>query len=218
MAIPREVKARRGDWILDKWHALLKFIDRTNKIVRGAGVRVQYLPSGGVYIYADDNFNPWAHPFKVSLAGNEARVLSGTVNGTVPAIKTKEGKLIRLDGTIAGDEDVLLDAPVLKVKPAQGARSYIALKILFTEEPVDFDPENIEAVQIVHTEKVPKLFVQGGAVINDDNSTLYPIAAVYWKDKRVRRVFQITHFNLNHRFVQGSQESGKPSRHLFWSA
>ena len=212
MAIPREIRARRGDWILPKWLALLRFIDSTSKIVRGAGVRLQYLPSGGVYIYADDNFNPWESPFKVRVTGTEAVVREGTVNGVVPAIGD-----VRLDGTTKDGE--LTESPKLEIEHLGGTRSYIALKALFTEEPVAFDPEDPLALQIVHVAEVPELFVQGGSVVSDDNSTLYPLAVVAWKeDGTIRRSFQIVHHNLNHRFVRGSANTGKPSRHLFWSA
>jgi hypothetical protein len=212
MAIPREIRARRGDWILPRWLALLRFIDRTSKIVRGAGVRVQYLPSGGIHIFADDNFNPWTSPFKVRVTGTEATVREGTVNGVVPAIGD-----IRLDGTDA--DGAFVEEPKLEVEHLGGSRSFIALKLTFTEEPVEFDAADPQAAQIVHVEEVHPLFTQGGAVINDDNSTLYPLASIAWKDDgTVRRSFQIVHHNLNHRFVRGSASLGKPSRHLFWSA
>jgi len=212
MAIPRELRARRGDWILPKWVALLRFIDRTSKIVTGAGVRLQYLPSGGVHVYAEDNFNPWESPFKVRLTATEARVRVGTINGVIPAIGE-----IRLDGTDEAGE--VGDVPQLRIESLGTLRSYIALKLTFTEDPVEFSPDDPLAAQIVHVAELPELFVQGGSVINDSNSTLYPLALVSWKkDGTIRRSFQITHHNLNHKFVRGSGSSGKPSRHIFWSA
>lgn len=212
MAIPREIRARRGDWILPKWLALLRFIERTSKIVCGAGVRVQYLPSGGVHIFADDNSTPWEHPFKVRVTGAEATVRPGTINGVFPAIGE-----IRIDGTDAKGEQA--ETPKLRLEPLGGTRTYIALKLSLKEDPVEFDPSDIGSAQIVHIEKLPALFTQGGAVINADNSTLYPLAMLAWGDDgTVRRAFQITHHNLNHRFVLGSAAAGKPSRHLFWPA
>lgn len=211
--IPREIKAKRGDWILPKWIALLNFIKRTNKIIRGDGVRIQYLPSGGVYIYADDNFNPWAHPFKVRLSSSEMTISEGTINGVIPAIED-----VRLDGSKADSEE-LEQPPKLQIKNPESRRSYIALKLTFSEDPVEFSADDPKAAQIVHVPEIPKLFVQGGAVVNDDNTTLYPLASIYWTEGgNIRRVFQITHHNLNHRFVRGGALSGKPSRHLFWAA
>lgn len=214
MAIPRELRARKGDLILPKWLALLLFIEKTNRVIRGKGVRVQSLPSGGLIVSAEDNFNPWESPFKVRVAGASVTVREGLVNGIMPAIGEN-----RLDGS-KGDGEAEAK-PRLEIEHPGEPRSFIALKMLFGEKPVAFDPEDPLALQIVHIpeSRLAPLFSQGGAVINEDNSTLYPLALLKWGEgKTASRAFQITHHNLNHRFVAGSAQEGKPSRHLFWAA
>lgn len=212
--IPRELRARRGEMILPKWLALLNFIGKTNRVVKGRGVRVQTLPSGGIYIYAEDNFNPWDSPLKVRVSAGFARVRPGFVNGVMPAIGD-----VRLDGTLA--DGTAGEVPKLEIEEPGEPRSYIAIKLTLSEKPVDFDIADPLALQIAHVpaSKFPPLFTQGGAIIEDDNTTLYPLAMVTWTDKgALKRVYQITHHNLNHRFAQGDATAGKPSRHFFWAA
>ena len=172
------------------------------------------MPSGGLYVSAEDNFNPWESPFKVRVTGKSATIREGLVNGVMPAI----GK-IRLDGSQADGASGA--APKLEIEDPKEPRSFIAIKMLLSEDPVDFDVNDPLSLQIVHipASELSPLFSQGGAVINDDNSTVYPLASLAWTENgTVRRAFQITHHNLNHRFVRGSAQTGKPSRHLFWAA
>lgn len=215
MAIPRELRARKGDLILPKWLALLLFIEKTNRVIRGRGVRVQSLPSGGLIISAEDNFNPWESPFKVRVSGKFVTVREGLVNGVMPAIGE-----IRLDGSKGEGEAEA--KPKLEIENPGQARSFIAIKMLFGGDLAAFDPEDPLALQIVHIPEsaLSPLFSQGGAVVNGDNSTLYPLALLKWSEESevASHVFQITHHNLNHRFVAGSPREGKPSRHLFWAA
>lgn len=212
MAIPLELIARKGDLILPKWNAFLDFLDRTVRVVRGEGVRMRHLPSGGLYIYADDNFNPWACPFKVSAGTDGARVREGTLNGLVPRIAG-----VPINGV--DDEGNRVEVPLVELTPKAGGKSYVALRLVFKEEPVEVDPADPEALTIVEVAELPELFTQGGSVVSDDNSTLYPLAVIYWNDDGdIERVFQITHHNLTHRFVNGSAQAGTPSRHLFWAS
>ena len=139
--IPRELRARRGEMILPKWLALLNFIGKTNRVVKGRGVRVQTLPSGGIYIFAEDNFNPWDSPLKVRVSAGFARVRPGFVNGVMPAIGD-----VRLDGTLADGKAG--EAPKLEIEEPGEPRSYIAIKMTLSEKPVDFDIADPLALQI----------------------------------------------------------------------
>lgn len=209
MALPIELQAKRGDWILPYWRALLAYIERTAKIERGPGVRFNNLPGGGIYIYADDNFNPWSSPFKVTVTGTRARIREGAVNAVTPTLGG-----VRINGLDESGESVAV--PSLELEPpGNGRRSFIALRLSLSTP--DIPEDDLEAATIVHIEERPNLFTQGGSAF-EDGVALYPLAALYWKGKSVSRSFQIVHHNLGHRFVEGSGASGKPSRHLFWAA
>lgn len=210
MAIPRELRARRGDFVLPYWRLLLDYIDRTNKVITGEGVRVSYLPSGGLSVYAEDNYNPWNSPFKVSAGSGTVVVREGTINGIAPSI---DG--VRISGI--DDEGKAVDVPALKTVHLGGARSYVALKITLSEDAVEIDANNADALAVSHIAELPDLFTQGGTV-SEGGVAFYPIAALYWTPNgKIRRAFQITHHNLGHRHVEGNLEKGLPSRQLFWA-
>lgn len=209
--IPPELVAKKGDWVKSKWIELLKWIDKTNRVIAGAGVRVQNMPSGGLYISADPSSSVWASPFEASIVSvgktHRLRVSPGAVNGVIPTI---EG--VRINGI--DDKGATVRVPQLEVLPPSGNRSNVYLRLAMGPDFMAFDPDDPRAATIVHGEPI-KEDSEGGAIIRD-GAVLYALSAIYWRDGKVVRTFQIVHHNLNHRYVQAMD--GRPSRHLFWAA
>lgn len=140
----------------------------------------------GTYIVAEPLFTSWDHPFKVTVSDGQARVLPGTLNSEMPL----------LGGKALDAEPV----PALRLTggPNGDLRSWLCL---------DVEVEENERATITHTRELEHKHVGR-----------HPLAMLVWNPDRatVRRVHQITHFNLQHRLVKGA--SGRPDRHFFWPA
>ena len=91
--------------------------------------------------------------------------------------------------------------------PNRDLRSWICLDVQVDNKTGAIDPENPKAVIITHSRE-PESRELGR----------HPLAMLIWNPDRttIRRAHQITHFNLQHRFIKA--QAGKPSRHLFWPA
>jgi hypothetical protein len=189
----RDLHVRKGDPVLPAWNKLLEWAKQF-RLFAGRGVRLTRTPNG-TFIVAEQRGTPWDHPFKVMVSATEATVLLGTLNNVVPVIAGK-----RLDEE---------SAPMLKLLggPNRDMRSWICLDVRVDAKTGAIDRENPKAVIITHAREPESLELGRHA-----------LAMLIWNPDRatIRRAHQITHFNLQHRFIKA--QAGKPSRHLFWPA
>jgi hypothetical protein len=191
----RKLRVRPGEPVLPAWNRLLEWAKQF-RLVAGPGVRLQRTPQG-TYVVADLRSRPWHHPFKVTLADQEARVAFGTVENVVP----------RIGGRLLDEEP----APSLRLHggPDPDGRSWVAVavKVKVSGESGRIDAEDKEAVEIVHVRALRPA---------DPATGLHPLAMLVWDGSgSVVRVRQITHFNLGHLRIKGDGEA--PGRHLFWA-
>lgn len=209
-SVPKEIVARKGDFVLQKWAALLKFIANTG-IVTGPGVRVTQGPNG-TYVDADASFRPWNHPFKVSTDGTTARVRNGLVNGLSPFIGD-----VRISGFDKNGREA--EVPEIEITNGESAITYIAIVAIMPEGGRSIEiVDTPETFSVQHILSLPESFNGGGSESNLGRA-VYPLAALYWDDdfKFVKRT-QIVHHNLGHRYIQSQAKAGIPGRHLFWAA
>ncbi|MCB1209197.1 MAG: hypothetical protein KDK97_07720 [Verrucomicrobiales bacterium] len=189
----RDLHVRKGDPVLPAWNKLLEWAGRF-RLFAGRGVRLTRTPNG-TFIVAETKGIPWDHPFKVTVSTTEATVLPGTLNNQMPTIS---GRLL--------DEDPV---PLLKLVggPNRELRSWVCLDVRVDAKTGAIDQADKGAVAITHAREPDSREVGR-----------HPLAMLIWNADRttVRRVHQITHFNLQHRFTKAV--AGKPSRHLFWPA
>lgn len=213
-SVPKDIVARKGDPVLPKWNALLRFIANTG-IVTGPGVRVTQGPNG-TFVDADASFQPWSHPFKVSCDGTSASVRAGLVNGVSPYITD-----VRITGI--NNEGIKVDVPEVEIEHDGTPITYIALVLITPEAsggpvaPIAF-ADTPETIFIEHVTELPEAFAEGGTVASLGRA-VYPLAALYWEEKGIlREKIQIVHHNLGHRYIQSQAKAGIPGRHLFWAA
>jgi hypothetical protein len=197
------LRVKRGDNILAAWNRLLAWAE-TTRVIAGPGQRLHVTPTG-TRLYVDDPSQQWAHPWRVNLTGNEAAIEAGTLNNEVPLLNG-----ITLDGFNGEGEQVT--PPRLRVKGVKAGKTWIALRVLTRGGVIVAD--NPEALTVVEVDSLdPRQFEGGSPDVNGVG--LHPLAAVYWRDAKPVRVLQITHHNLQHRFIQAG--NGRPARHVFWA-
>jgi hypothetical protein len=210
MFIPPEIIARKGDGILPKWRALLKFIQNTG-IVVGPGVKVTQTPNGTL-VDADKAFRPWGHPFKTSAGNTAASVRAGLVNGVAPYINE-----VRITGI--DDDGKEVEVPELVIKHDGTPITYIAivLNLPAGNESMAI-ADSPESIRIEHVTSLPENFAEGGTV-SDETRGVYPIAALYWDSPgELNKRLQIVHHNLGHRFIRANPSQGIVGRHFFWAS
>ena len=221
-SIPKDIIAKRGDEVLPKWRALLKFIANTG-IVVGPGVKVTTGPNG-TYVDADSAFRPWSHPFKVSCDGATARVRAGLVNGISPYIAD-----VRISGVDIKGANV--DVPPLVIDHDGTPITYVALVVVTPESTVSGGEivltDSPKTIFIAHVTSLSRKFSGGGSPLESAPSgspvpldkAIYPLASLYLESKCVLlKKTQIVHHNLGHRYIQSQAKAGIPGRHLFWAA
>lgn len=205
--IPRDIVAKKGQKILPRWKALLRFIKSTG-VIAGKGVKISRGPNGTT-VSADHFQKPWSHPFKVTVSGGSATIRMGTVNGLVPHI----------DGVnISGFDDDFkqVNVPSIPIEPGEEGESHIALVLnvpdgssaIILDDPATFTIEHFPWASDV----------TGGGGEDYRGAGKYPLAVLLWGDDgKLIKKHQVVHFNLGHRFLQSEAASGRPSRHLFWA-
>lgn len=197
MGIPRDIRAERGQPILPAWQALLRFIEQTG-IVRGPGVRIQTGP-WGTRVWADSDFQPWAHPFAVSSGGaGELIVSPGTVNGLFPFV---EG------GSMAGEDEAgnPVEVPKLQASATPSGTSWVILEVIPGRggEVV----EGADTLRILHEEERPR-----------PGSTKQALAMIRWHPSgSLRSIFQIVHHNLAFGEGGAATGDGEAPRGFFWA-
>ena len=200
----RELYVQRGDAILPAWNKLLNWAKQF-RVFAGRGIRLTRTPNG-TYVVADLQASAWDHPFRVTLGSKELTVGIGTLNNRIPTING-----VPLDGAQAGKAHA---APKLKLTSGPNAelRSWVCLQVRVDRQTGEINADDENAVTIIHRNDIENSLPSDGSI------GLHALAMLVWNSDRssVRRLHQVTHFNLQHRWLKGSNE--QPARHLFWPA
>ena len=206
-----DLRVKRGEPIQPAWERLLKWAAGM-KLISGRGVRLTVTPNGTL-VAADVRSNPWDHPFKVTVSSKVAVIGNGSVNNLVPQINGAG-----LDGLDSNGKDV--SPPQLKITggPSKDLRSWICVQAKVDAKTGRMDAKDKNALTIIHTSTLDPKSGEGGFPDSGQGIGLQPLAMLLWSEDRagIKRVFQITHHNLQHRFVRsGTSTAG---RHFFWAA
>lgn len=200
----RELYVQRGDAILPAWNKLLNWAKQF-RVFAGRGIRLTRTPNG-TYVVAEPQASAWDHPFRVTLGGKELTVGIGTLNNRIPTING-----VPLDGAQAGKAHA---TPKLKLTSGPNAelRSWVCLQLRVDRQTGEINADDENAVIIIHRNDIENSLPSDGSI------GLHALAMLVWNSDRssVRRLHQVTHFNLQHRWLKGTSQ--QPARHLFWPA
>jgi len=206
-----DLKVRRGDPIEPFVKRLLKELPILFRFFTGRGVRFNRTPNG-IIVVADLRRNAWDHPFKVAIGENTATVGNGSVNNLIPQIGG-----VGIDGLDDDGNDV--PSPQLKITggPNDELRSWVCVQAKVDLKTGVMNPKDKTALTIIHTDSLDPRAGEGGFPDNGEGTGLQPLAMLVWNEDKssVRRVFQITHHNLGHRYTPA--KAPQPGRHFFWA-
>lgn len=184
------------------------------QLYAGKDIRLRKI-SGGYIISSKAGRSNFSHPFQVSLAGNTATLRPGIING-VPA--TING--MPLEGT---DGKPVPSIEWQQLRMDLTGRGWIAVEVTCGD---DWEVKTAEVVQVgsldsldgsALPEGLPP-YSAGGSPGLLGRKARHPIAMLR-RRKRSGQVdlFQVTHFNLQHRaFVR--DEASEIARHFFFPA
>lgn len=188
-----------GDNILQAWRELQR-AEGAATVRTGKACRRTRLPMG-VALTIDSKRSIFGGSFKASLIGLNVTVGRGLVNNIMPLINGT-----RLDA--ATPPQLAISGP-----PNDDMRSFVCLQIKVDLETGAFDPEDEEAVTIVHSLTPNTL---NGAPLPDE-MWHHAIAEIKWADaKTPSQIFQITRFDVQHKFYPAT--GGRGARHAVWPA
>jgi hypothetical protein len=189
--------AQPGDLALVKFREMEREL-LALRVVAGRGLRAQVSPLGTI-LAADASFF-YSHAFEVRLAGTQATVGLGTVNGVEPKI---------------GEVPISGDAKKGGLAPRLDLDAKVAGKGLVSFIAVEAEPDALGQILdttplvVVHT-ATDKINEQDGRIVGRQ-----PLARVRWTAAgTVRDAFQIVHHNLG--YARTFPLTGKP-RHFFWA-
>lgn len=168
---------------------------RSCRILAGDGIRLRQTPDGT--LLSCSVWQPWSHPFKVSVSGTSATISRGLVNGIEPKIK---------DVPIGGDE----------------AGGKAQPKLEFKEPKLDKDGRGWIAIEVT-CEKEKQWAVASATVVqvselkaDEPTKARHPIAMLRKTKSGSLLHFQIEFFNLQHK--ADVRKDGASARHFFWPA
>jgi hypothetical protein len=135
------------------------------------------------------------------LSGKEVIVGMGTLNNRIPTING-----VALDGAQAVPKLKLISGPNAEL------RSWVCLQVRVDRQTGEINTDDENALSIVHKNDIESGLPSDGTV------GLHALAMLVWNSDRssVKRLHQVTHFHLQHRWLKGSDE--RAARHLFWPA
>lgn len=209
-----DLKVRRGDPIEPFVKRLLTELPILLRYFTGRGVRFSRTPDG-IIVTADVRSKSWNHPFRVSVSGNLATVGAGVVNNLVPQIKR-----VGIDGLDFSGKTVPLPSLKLTERPNSELRSWICVQVRVDMKSGTMSDADLDALTIVHARTLDQAAQEGGFPDSGSGLGLQPLAMLVWSQDRqtVAQVFQITHHNLQHRFVKdGGASLALRGRHFFWA-
>lgn len=204
------LRVKEGDPITRKlWNGLLDLctalVKSFSDFSSGTGVRLHRYPQG-VNIVADRGTASFMGRFSVRIAGKDATVGAGTMEGVTPKINGTA-----IDGYDANGK--LGTIPKLKINggPGDNLRSYVCIQATIDVESGKWDPEMEDALTVVH---VASLELEADLVAT---TGLLPLAMLIWSDTTtISRVRQIVYFDQKYRFIPSAD--GVAARHVFWPA
>ena len=194
------------------WNAA-RAANRANRLRAGPGILLRWTPDGTI-ISASLTDATFSHPFQVSVTGNAATILPGTVN-TSPVL-IDDAKL---------DDD---PAPVLKwseLDTDSDGRGYIAVEFA-CDEKWKIKPETLKVTQVADwtTESgkpdeknadASMISVPAGGVPGlSGRRTRWPLAMLRRRTSGRIDVYQITMAPLQHRAHPRADTD--TARHFFW--
>lgn len=186
----RSLEVRPGEAIEPAWRRLQAWVKSLRMVQGGDGLRV-HRGANQTTVVADLRTASFKGAFAVRLAGTEATIGEGTVEGMAPSI----------NGVLISDPS----PPVLAIAgpPNAALRSWIALRADPGKDGL-LDPENKAALTLIHTNDLSE-------------PGLHAVAMIIWSDKSiVARFRQILYFDQSYLFVPATPTS--PARHLFSAA
>ena len=207
-----DLQVQPGDPIVPAWHRLLKWAKQFT-LHAGAHVRLNRTPNGTTVV-ADLRSKQWVPRFRVRVSDKSVVVGEGTVNNLVPRINGVE-----LDGLDSAGKEV--PAPTLKITsgPSDAMRSWVCVQVKVDIEGGRMNPDDKDSLTVIHTRTLDPRSAEGGFPDNGEGIGLQPLAMLVWNEGggSVKRVFQITHHNLQHRFVRSGTGQVTAGRHFFWA-
>lgn len=168
---------------------------RSCRILAGDGIRLRKTPDGT--LISCSVWQPWSHPFKVSVSGTSATISRGLVNGVEPKIN---------DVPIGGDEASGKAQPKLEFKEpkfGKDGRGWIAVEVMCDKEK-QWALASATVVQVADLKS------------GDATKARHPIAMLRKTKAGSLIHFQIEFFNLQHK--ADVRENGSTARHFFWVA
>jgi hypothetical protein len=156
--------------------------------------------------------NTFKGAFTVSIrSGTRLVIGEGTVNGLLPRIGE-----VYIDGKDENGEDVPEGIPALDLDegPGDRRRSYVCLRVRIDPATGAMNPDDPEALTIVHRQTLHPAFADGGSP-DEEGAGDWPIAQLTWSANgiRVDRIRQWVFFDQTHRFEAG--DGLRPGRHFF---
>lgn len=185
---------RPGDKILPAWRELQR-AEKAGRVELGKSIRRRQMPNG-VALTCDVRGSQFPHPWKSTLTGLKVNVRPGLLDVRVPVING-----IALDAATAAQLDLA------GVEPSDELRSFVCLQVTVDPESGLADPEDPEAIQIIHA----------GDLSPSAEVGLHPLAMIKWRDTVTpSAIFQVAYHNLQHRFYPAT--AAQSARHVFWPA
>jgi len=220
MRVPPAARARKGKPIKPAWEALQKWTEEPAPHP-GKGTRIREMP-GETLHFTSRSGTTWAHPWKPAITGAGIVVAPGFLNASMP----RAGRdLLTLDGYDRDDKptgrrpEILLDSGA-----GPDGRSFVCVRVVVDLESGEAaaDRAPLDWLTVVHRSELPVGFQSGSMpeVLEGGYGVGYfPIAILYWQDRRVSRLFPAAHHHLQHRRYDGRENSDGtrgPNRHAFW--
>lgn len=200
------------------WNAMARAVVAL-RLIAGPGVRLRETGSGTIISFEGVG-GTFLHPFKVSMSGNEARVRPGRVNGVMPTLNK-----VPLDGGEKKEEVPPLD--ISKLKKDKEGKAWVALTVKCSDKDWSVQTAEIEQVADLSSESGNAPFTPGtedpgitgppslgGIAGISGRRARHPLALIREYEDGSRVIFQITHFNLNHRVT--AKEKTDVARHFFY--
>lgn len=183
------------------------------KLLPGRGVLLTEVPGVGTVVEAEAVAgSAFPHPWRTVRTGAAVSISPGLVNTRLPVIGGAP-----MDGLDEEGEPLPQGVPVLDLGDPSDApydeNGYLWVCVRAAVDPETGTLREEPPFEMVLSDRLSWL---DGGVLDIEGTGDYPVALIRRPRKqkdRHGRVFQICHFNLNHRFAR---DVDRPARHIFW--